>query len=408
MSLKWTTTLLLVLVVNINTAPAAVAEEPGQDTDEPGMAVGPAAAPGDKVPTPAPRKEAGQVTLPGVLQKIWATTSLSTKWYLGYTVGEAKEESFNKFFVGRGYVTLKMKPLSWFESRVTMDTHQNDEGDWAVRLKYLYAKFKVPLETAVVTEPYVEIGLAHTPWFDFEQNINTYRMEGTMFLERNKLMNSADLGITIGTLLGRRLPEAYQKEVNSKYPGTWGSVALAVFNGGGYHAGEENENKVFQSRISLRPAGPWLPNLQLSHHLVHGKGNTVDSPAWMINSFMASFEHQYFVLTAQLGLGQGNQAGDKVDPVTGESLDFFGYSFFGEAKLPWIRSSVILRLDRFDWHTDGDPSADTRVIAGYAFHFAKKNFVLLSMDRVDYVEEGIPTDWQAKLTLQVVFPTHSK
>ena len=125
----------------------------------------------------------------------------------------------------------------------------------------------------------------------------------------------------------------------------------------------------------------------------------------MINSFMASFEHKYFVLTGQVALGEGNQKGDKVDKDTGESYDFFGYSFFGEAKLPWIRSSAILRVDWFDWNTDGGPSADTRIIAGYAYHFAMKNFVLLSLDRVSYTDGGLPDDWQAKLTLQVVFPT---
>ena len=407
MSLKQTVAMLLVLMMYLNPT-LALADEEKEAPDEPGVAVGPAAAPGDKIPTPSPNKEAGELSLPKVLEKIWATTSLSTKWYLGYTVGEAGEKSFNKFFMGRGYVTLKMKPLSWFEPRITLDAHQDDSGDFKVRLKYLHAKFKVPMETAVITEPYAEIGMAHTPWFDYEEHINNYRMEGTMFLERNKMMNSADLGITIGTLLGRKLPEAYQKKVSNKYPGTWGSVALGVFNGGGYHASEENENKVFQSRISLRPMGPWLPNLQLSHFLVYGKGNTPESPTWMVNNFMASFEQQYFVLTAQVGLGQGNQKGDKVDPLTGEALDFFGYSFFGEVKLPWIRSSAILRVDRFDWNTEGDPSASTRIIAGYAFHFAQKNFVLLSMDRVTHVEEMIPMDWQAKLTLQVVFPTKSK
>jgi len=393
-----------VLLVEVHTA---MAESEEKTVDEPGMAVGPAAAPGDKVPTPGSMEEKGkdELTMARVLKKVWSSTYLSTKWYIGYAIGEAKEESFNKFFVSRGYVTLKMKPFSWFEPRVTLDTSQNDEGEWNVRLKYLYAKFKVPVETAVVSEPYAEIGIGHTPWFDYEQNINRYRMEGKMFLERNKLMNSADLGVSIGTLLGRKLPEKYQKEVSKKYPGTWGSVALGVYNGGGYKASEENENKVFQSRISLRPVGPWLPNLQLSHNLVYGKGNTADDPAWVINSFMASFEHKYFVLTGQVALGEGNQKGDKVDKDTGESYDFFGYSFFGEARLPWIRSSAILRVDWFDWKTDGGPSANTRIIAGYAYHFAKKNLVLLSLDRVSYTDGGLPDDWQAKLTLQVVFPT---
>ena len=53
MRFKWTATSLLILAFHLCAAPA-VADEPGEVLDEPGMVVGPAAAPGDKVPTPTP------------------------------------------------------------------------------------------------------------------------------------------------------------------------------------------------------------------------------------------------------------------------------------------------------------------------------------------------------------------
>ena len=62
-------------------------------------------------------------------------------------------------------------------------------------------------------------------------------------------------------------------------------------------------------------------------------------------------------------------------------------------------------MDRFDWDTAGGSPATTRVIAGYAVHFAKKNFVLLSMDRLAYDDGVQPTDWQFKITLQAAYPT---
>jgi hypothetical protein len=335
---------------------------------------------------------------------LWEKVKLGTVWYLGYAHGESEDKRFNKVFVGRGYTTLRFKPVKWFKSRVTLDTHQDDEGDWKMRLKYLFAKFVVPMETAFITEPSVELGIVHGPWFDFEEHIDTYRMEGTMFMERNKLLNSADMGATFAVLLGRKLPERYQKEVSKKNPGTWGSIQLGVYNGGGYHAKEVNNDKVFASRLSLRPLGPWVPNLQLSHFFLTGKGNTKQTPDWLINNVMASFEHRFFTLTAQVGLGEGNQKGEKVDDTSGDALDWFGYSFFGEAKMPCIKSSVIARVDRFDWDTDGGDPATTRIIAGYAFHFLPKNFVLLSIDRVDYSDDVTPTDWQGKVTLQVYYP----
>ncbi|MBW2456574.1 MAG: hypothetical protein JRI68_18800, partial [Deltaproteobacteria bacterium] len=219
----------------------------------------------------------------------------------------------------------------------------------------------------------------------------------------NSIFNSADLGFTVGGLLGEKLDDDYQKKVSKKYPGKYGSFAFGVYNGGGYHAAEQNEDKVIESRISLRPLGFVLPHWQVSHVLVHGKGNTPEEPDWDLNAFLTSFEHQYFVVTAQLGFGEGNQKGDKLED-DGSAMDLFGYSFFGEVKLPFIHSSLIGRYDYFDWGTDGGKSPTRRIIAGHAFHFLPHNFILASLDRVDYLDEGVPTDQQAKLTLQIKFP----
>ena len=104
-----------------------------------------------------------------------------------------------------------------------------------VRLKYAYAKFHLP-DWGVLTRPEVEVGMAHMPWLDFEEHINLYRMQDTMFMERNGLFNSADLGVTFLALLGGTLPDEYQKKVSKHYPGRWGSVSFGVYNGGGYHA----------------------------------------------------------------------------------------------------------------------------------------------------------------------------
>lgn len=398
----------MILALLLYYSPPALADEPAsQPASAPAASAKP---PEQQPPLPAPvaapqKAAAAPFSAASLVLKLWESTHLSTRWYLGYAYGEKKAKTMNAFSVGRGYVTLKFKPVKWFQPRITMDAHQDDGGDWKVRLKYLHAKFVLPLETAIVTEPSVELGIVHGPWFDYEEHIDNYRMEGTMFMERNKLLNSADVGGTIAVLLGRKLPKEYQKEVSKKYPGTWGSVQLGLYNGGGYHAAETNNDKVFASRVSLRPAGPWLPNLQISHFFLYGKGNTIYTPAWMINTVMASFEHKYFTLTAQVGLGEGNQKGDKVDKANpGASMDWFGTSFFGEAKLPMIKSSIIARVDRFDWDTAGGDPATTRLIAGYAFHVLPQNFALLSLDRVTYDGGVMPADWQVKLTLQVSYP----
>jgi len=71
-----------------------------------------------------------------------------------------------------------------------------------------------------------------------------------------------------------------------------------------------------------------------------------------------------------------------------------------------VNSSAIVRVDRFDWDTDGGDPVNTRLIAGLAYHFLPHNFALLSLDRVSYDGGAKPTDWQIQLTLQVSYPVH--
>jgi len=336
-------------------------------------------------------------------ESAWKMVKFETQWFLSYAFGEKQDASYNGERISRGYLTLKFKPVEWFTPRVTLDTHQTDNGSWAMRLKYLYGMFRLPLESSWISEPYIEFGLVHTPWFDFEEHVNHYRMQGTMFMERNGLLNSADAGVTVGGLIGEKLDKEYQKKVSSKYPGKFGSFALGVYNGGGYHAGEQNQNKVFEARLTVRPLGFVLPGLQLSYFFIRGKGNTETEPDWQVHDILASFEHEYLVLTGQFSTGKGNQKGSEVN-VAGEALNYQGFSVFGEIKLAWIMSSLIGRFDSFDWDKDAGEPVSSRIIAGYAFHFLKGNFILLSYDRVSYDQPGKPADWEVALNLQVEFP----
>jgi hypothetical protein len=352
-------------------------------------------------------KASPPVSAIAVVKRLLDATKLSTLWYLSYSHGESADKRFNRFSISRGYVTLGFKFLPWFDPRVTLDTHQDDDGNWEVRLKYLYGKFVLPLETVAVTEPFLEFGLVHTPWFDFEEHVNRYRAEGTMFIERNGVLNSADLGATVGGLIGRKLPVAIQDQVGKHYPGTFGSFAFGIYNGGGYHAKEENNDKVWMSRVTIRPLGLILPHLQLSYFLVWGRGNKASGPApipdWRVHDLMLSVVQRYFVLTGQYAQGRGNQAGTALN-AAGEAAEFRGFSFFGEVKLPWIRSSLMGRYDYFDRDLDAADAVRQRLIAGYAFFIYGENYALLSMDRLTDAKQGMPTNWQVKLTLQVRLP----
>ena len=310
-------------------------------------------------------------------------SSISTKWYLSYENGEKGGEEATKFKVGRAYFTYKTSPVKWFNPRITLDATQDDTGDWKVRLKYVYGKFKGG-DLGLLTNLALEAGLVHTPWLDFEDAINPYRMKDKMTLERVGVMNSADLGLTGFANLGGKLSKSAIKSLgNKKYAGKFGSVSLGIYNGSGYNKKEKNNNKVFQSRVSLRPLAEVFPHLQVSHFHVNGKGNTEESPKWRTDNVMVSFEHKYFNTTAQYLFGKGNQKG--------KMGKYEAYGLFADLKLgPW---SV---MGRYDWLEHKKEVSQEYWLGGVSYSFLGKNRVMVSYDR-----DTVSDDWKAMATVQL-------
>ncbi len=170
-------------------------------------------------------------------------------WYISYQSGESEDAGYNLFRVKRGYINVEKEMTPWLEARITPDVHQDSSGDMKVRLKYAYAKFKSPCERFIY-KPWLEFGQVHMPWLDFEEHVNYYRLQDTMFAERNGNFNSADFGLTFGALIGGEIGKEYQEAVNNKYPGLYGSFAVGVYNGGGYHALKRTRTR--PSRAGLR------------------------------------------------------------------------------------------------------------------------------------------------------------
>jgi hypothetical protein len=334
-------------------------------------------------------------------------------WYLSYQNGELGDtedgESYSQFAIKRGYFRVTKEFFPWFAAHMTFDVTtvsdpedepedkpNNLDGSIAVRIKYAYGKFNLP-DFAFFTKPYFEVGVVHMPWLDFEEHVNWYRCQDTMFMERNGLYNSADIGITFTSLFGGEMPKEYQEKVNSHYAGRYGSMSAGVYNGGGYHASEKNQNKALEGRLTIRPLPDVIPGLQFSYFGVTGKGNKDTDPDWTVNNGFVSFEHEYVALTGQYYWGKGNQKGD-------DENDRDGYSVFAELK-PHKKFSIIGRYDFFDPNTDSDTDKENkRYIVGAAYHIDKqhKNMVLLDYDHVDYDNKsGISDDKRIQLTLQV-------
>lgn len=283
-----------------------------------------------------------------VLDKVIDKSKISGQWFLAYDYDIENNQS--SFLLKRGYFNVKTKLNKLFSVRytqdITIDREGSDAGNVEIRLKYLYLKLK-PQRFKLLRNSYFELGLAHRPWLDYEQSINRYRVQGRMFAEETGLISSADLGIFYTTLLGGKIKESYLKKSGDENPGKYGSFSAGIFNGGGYHALENNNNKTLEARLSLRLFPARLPGIRLSYTGAYGKANTPNNLRdFRMNLLMLSSQSRYHAFTAQYTFGIGDHEGIYYLP-DNSAYAQRGYSFFGEFKLPNTQFAAFGRADFF-------------------------------------------------------------
>ncbi len=356
-------------------------------------------------PTPLTGQEhgAGDDSYPGPV-------SLSGLFYLTYEAGEKGGNDFSRFFIKRGYLTARVNLLPNLSARMTLDPSQDMEGDgrgdMKVRVKYAYAKYDFGSH-GLLTDVGLEGGIVHMVWLDFEEHINVYRMRDPMFMERSGMFNSADFGATLSAGLGEDLPEEYRRTVSSAYAQRYGTVALGIYNGGGYHGDERNTNKVIQGRLTLRPLPDKLPGLQVSGLGILGKGNqegTGDElPDWQVFNLFLSYQHAKGTLTAQFATGSGNQSGSWTevdDPAT--ATEFDGFSLFGERHLGdnW---RLMAGFDRLNRTPDSQDLSFNRIHGGIGYDLGHSNILLFDLDHRSWDDDTRSDDTRFQVVMQVSF-----
>jgi len=329
--------------------------------------------------------------------------SFSGQWFLAYDVEEESDITTNEFLLKRGYVTVKKNFNQYLSARITQDISVDQEGDGRgdieMKLKYGYVQYSFGGWTTF-TDNSVEFGLVHRPWLDFEQKINSYRVQGKMFLERFEVLRSADYGLTLAGLFGGEINDEYQDNVSSAYPGKYGSYAVGVYNGGGYDAIEENENKLIESRITIRPLPDVIPGGQLSWIGGFGKGNTQESPDLTYNSFFLSYEHQHLIATAMYYTGEGNISGTSVDSL-GRSVDRDGYSVFVDISYPCELFSIFGRFDQGDQELSNESWDERRYIVGAAYRFYGKSKLVLDYEYDEFSDPAEPSRTTFELAVEI-------
>jgi hypothetical protein len=323
----------------------------------------------------------GQDVDPSILKQLASNTSFSGQWFLIYQVRESDGEYFNDFSLRRGYITFNKRFNDVFSVRFTQDIILDDDGSDAgnieMRLKYCLLRIDNSF-SPILPGSWWEVGMINRTWFGFEDKVNDYRVQGAMFLDKYKVLSSADFGVSLSGLIGGEVNEDFQKRVSSSFPGLYGSYSFGIYNGGGYHSIEENHNKTIEGRITIRPLGNTLPGLQVSYNFLKGKGNTPLSPDFNFQHLYLSWQSRPVVLAWQVYSGNGDSSGSWVDD-SGMSYKNSGHSLFGEIKFQPTKWALMARLDKH--HLEAEVPVDcSSFVTGICYRFLENNKLLLNTD----------------------------
>lgn len=335
----------------------------------------------------------GLLFLPYTLfsQQLDKSVDFSGQFFFSYERIFEEAEINNEFTIQRGYITFEKRMSDMAQIRFTQDVSIDQEGDGKgnIELRLKYALLKLDFDDfGFLTSPNVELGVVHRPWIDFEQKINDYRSQESMFLDQNGIVSSADYGVTFSSLLGGEINEKYQEEVQSSYPGRYGSLSLGIYNGGGYSAIENNSNKIVEGRFTLRPLPDHLPGFQTSLTGSFGKGNIQEAPDFRLGALALSYESKYWATVIQGFTSTGDSSGDFVTP-TFQPMDLKGWSAFIEIKP--LDNIPIALTNRFDEMLDRNLNSwfERQAVGGVAYIFPNHSKVILNVRRNWYKEDGI-------------------
>lgn len=268
--------------------------------------------------------------------------------YVQYDAELENRQGYNAFDLTRAYLNINGQLASRVRFRFTPDVRRVTDGAIAgslvLRVKYAF------LELDDVTAPrsWVRFGAHQTPWLDFEESINRYRVQGTMFSEREGLIpGSSDFGVGYFTPVGKYL-----------------DVQAGVYNGEGYTQTDVNKYKSAQGRVTARPfAGRGIANgLRVSGFYSAG-WYAADRPR-NLGIVMASFEHPNVVTTLQY-----LNATDNPDAMLSRDIDRNGASGFIEVRQGQRGWAAIARVDRLDPDASLAGNSQHRVIVGGAYWF---------------------------------------
>jgi len=256
----------------------------------------------------------------------------------GYELHE--RDGYNAFDVTRGYLDVTGRLSDRIKVRFTTNvrptTDASLDANLTARLEYAY------LEAKWTGDRTFMFGMQETPWLTFEESINRYRVQGTMFSEREGLIpGPSDLGAGL-------------KYTRQKF-----ELHGGVYNGEGYGRAELDKYKSVQGRGTVTVFSDDASRSRVRVSGFYSYGWYARDRPRNIGIAMASYESPHVVATGQYFTATDN-------PFVVKDIVRQGFSFFGEARMGETGWAGLGRVDFFNPDADREGDNVRRYIFGGA------------------------------------------
>lgn len=255
------------------------------------------------------------------------------------------------FNVARAYLNVTGRVSDVVSFRITPDIRRQTgtggslDGSLVFRLKYGYAQLN--LDQWLTSGAEVRAGIIPTLLISAEESIYRYRFQGTLFVERDGGLSSADAGVSFQT----NLPSGY------------GNVQAGIFNGEGYSKAEANDQKSLQFRATVRPLPASDTALSGLRVIAFYNADSYVRDAER-RRFAAALLFEHDRLNAGFDWLEGSdRTSSTSDAVRSRGVSFFVTPFFQEKGSGW---EGLIRFDQHDPDRDS-PGTSRRWITGLAY-----------------------------------------
>ncbi|HUK22159.1 MAG TPA: hypothetical protein VLV45_11480 [Gemmatimonadales bacterium] len=278
-------------------------------------------------------------------------------------------QGLNRFDVTRAYINVIGKWSNGMYARITGDIFTNTDSSRAYRLKYAYAAY-TPAKSPLT----YKAGLIHTPWLDWEETLWDYRVQGSMPMERNGYLSSADFGLGIDGMFNH-------EQANFQ---------ITAVNGENYNKGTGDDGKDIQARLSVRLVPSDDPSrvggLRITAYGGWGTPNTGGARSRVIG--LISYKSKLFTLAAEAASTRDSTTGAPPAVPSTKPLNGHVYAAYGVYHVPHSHAAIIARVDRAKPQSGTVSVAASqwtnRYIAGISYQLTPQWRLLADVDYLSY------------------------